>query len=165
MTLEVQETVLSKFCDLLLSRIAAADVDLKIFDRMLSTSDPNLSVGVFPSVWMPNTESYEMVGSGASPSEPTLQQYQVGVHMLTKDSDRTRGLAIHTAYARLVRMVLYRDPTLRVLLGSLTVTDSFGTESYKRGWANSHRYLSKELGQNNLAYLSVLDYTLETEMR
>lgn len=164
MTLETTETVLSKFIDLALMRISAKDQDLKIFNRMLATNDPNLSVGVFPSTWMPNTDSYEM-GSTSSPSEPTLQQYQIGIHVLTKDSDRLRGLSVHTAYARLVRMVLYRDNLLRVGLGSLTVTDSLGTESFRRGWANSHRYLSKELGNNTLAYLSVLDYTLETEMR
>lgn len=163
MTLEVEETVLSKFCLLALGRITAKDEDIQPFDRMLSTNDPNLSVGVFPSTWMPNTDSFEM--GNPYPQEPTLQQYQVGIHILTKDSDRERGLAVHTSYARLVRMVLYRDNLLRVGLGTLTVTDSFGTESFRRGWANSHRYLSKELGNNTLAYLSVLDYTLETEMR
>lgn len=156
------ETVLSKFTQLAMARIAASDESLHMFDRMLTTTDPDRSVGVFPATWLPNHDSYEI---GNPSGEPTLQQYQVGLHILTKDSDRLRGLDEHTALARRVRMVLYRDTILRVALGSLTVQDSWGTESFRKGWATSHRYLSKELGNNSLAYLSVLDYTLETEMR
>lgn len=164
MTLAVTNTVLSDACTLMLGRILFYDEDISPFQRMLTTKDPNISVGVFPSTHMPDNDSHEMNGLGGM-SEPPLQRYQIGLHVLTKDSERSRGLATHTAYARLVRMVLYRDQILRVGFGQLTVTDSWGTESFRRGWINSHRYLSTEIGNNTLAYLSVLDFTLETEMR
>ena len=164
MTLPTTETVLSGAATLILGRITSYDDDINPFQRMLTTSDPNTSVGVFPSIWLPDEDSFEMKNQGG-PNEPTLQRYQIGLHILTKDSDRLRGLATHTAYARHVRMVLYRDNLLRLGLGQLTVTDSWGTESFRRGWINSHRYLSTEIGNNTLAYLSVLDFTLETEMR
>lgn len=156
-------TVLADASTIILGRLANIHVGLNAHLRMLKATDENFSIGVFPSTWQPDEDSHEM---GHYPSsEPTLLKYQIGIHVLTKDSDRIRGLAIHTALTKRVRSVLYRDATLRVGLESLSVTDSFGTESYRKGRPQSIRYLSSEIGNNQLAYLSVLDYNLDTEMR
>ena len=156
-------TVASEACRLMGEAFQRLDSAIIVHHRMLQPTDANFSIGVFPSVWMPDEDSYEM---GHQPThEPTLSATQLGIQILTKDSDRVRGLSLHTVIAKRVRRVLYRDNVLRLGLEALAVTASGETESFRRGRLVSHRYLSNEIGNNTLAYLSVLDYSLETEMR
>lgn len=139
------------------------DSEISVFRRPLRTSDPNQSFGVFPNLWQPNTDSFEMRGRhDPGPNEPTLQTYSIGLQAFVKDMDEERGLAIHSVFAMRVRDMLYRDQTLRVGLASLSSTAGGSTERAKNWGIRTQRYLSNEL-EGSWLHLSTLEFWLETE--
>lgn len=133
--------------------------------RPLRTTDPKLTAGVFASSWAPNEDSYE-IGQGMGGGyrhEPTLQQYIITIQTLVMDMDEMRGLAKSSAFAKTVRDVLLRDPSVGVALSSLRATGVNNlTESARRRWVRTQRYLSNEI-QGSFVYLSTLEITIETE--
>lgn len=143
----------------------AVDDDLFVTKRPLRNSDPNQSVGVFANLWTPDMESVEMRG-GPFPrsSEPTLQQYIIGVQAFIKDMDEQRGLNVHSVLAKRVRTMLYRDADLRVGFSSLSSTAGGSTESARRWGVRTQRYISDEI-EGSWLYLSTLEFWLETETR
>lgn len=147
-------------------RIAAAldgiDETVTVFKRALKATDPDLSIGVFPAAWLPQQESLE-IGHGFV-GEPTLQEYQIGVQSFIKHSDREIGLALHSVLANRVRTVLYRNAALRLSLESLSVVDGDYQERFMRSKIRNQRYMNNEIS-GKFVYLSVLDYSLETEIR
>ncbi len=149
--------------DLIDTRAQLLDADLFCIKRPLRESDPNQSVGVFPSYWTPDEDSYEMRGiPSPGRSEPTLSQYLIMVQAFVKDMDEERGLATHSVLSKMIRSMLYRDAPLRVGLAALTVTMNGSTEKTKRWGIRTQRYFSNELSGSWL-YLSTLEFWLETE--
>lgn len=147
--------------NLICERMQVIDDDLQIFKRPLRASDPVQSVGVFPNLWTPDEESYEM--SGLSPAEPTLQQYTVSVQALVRDGDEQRGLAVHSILSTLARRVLYRDTTLRVALAGLSISGLGATETLKRWKVRGQRYFNNDI-EGQFLYLSTLEFWMETEI-
>jgi len=141
--------------------IAAIDPDIVYLPRPLRPSDPNLSVGVYGTIWQPDEESYEI---GHHPSaEATLNTYQVGVQTLVKDGDSQRGLNINSILSYRIRTVLYRNEPLRLALGSLKVEDGTFKESMRRWGIRTQRYMSNDI-EGSFVTTSVLDLWIETEM-
>lgn len=141
--------------------IAAIDPDITYLQRPLRPSDPNLSVGVYGTLWQPEEESYE-IGHFPS-SEATLNMYQVGVQTLVKDGDSQRGLNINSILSYRIRTVLYRNQPLRLALGSLKVEDGAFKESMRRWGIRTQRYMSNDI-EGSFVTTSVLDLWIETEM-
>lgn len=144
------------------------DGELTVLARPLRPSDPNKSIGVYGTLWMPDERSYEMghnnvLGQPSSPSEPTLATYQIGIQTLVKHSDTEAALAVGSVLNKRVRAVLYRNGPLQVALGSLYVEDSTSRESLKRWGVRSQRYFSNEI-EGKFVFTSVLDFWIETEM-
>jgi hypothetical protein len=133
--------------------------DIKL--RPLNNQDRSETMGIYPGIWTPNEDSYEMRGMQYS-GEPTLGRYLVMIQNFIKDGDRERGAAKHSIFATRTRNVLYRDPVLRVALPQLVVTDLGVTERVKRWEVRSQRYFSNELG-GTWVYLSSLECLIETE--
>jgi hypothetical protein len=148
--------------DLVQTRTALLDEDLFVIRRPLRTSDPNQAVGIFASQWLPNEESYEMLGGPVGRHEPTLQTYLVTVQAFVKDMDEERGLAVHSVLSKMIRAMLYRDNALRVGLSALLVSMNGSTERTQRWGIRQQRYFSNELSGSWL-YLSNLEFWLETE--
>lgn len=146
--------------DLVATFLGTIDTDFMILKRPLRPTDPNQSIGLFGTLWMPDESSYEM--GGVAPAEPTLSTYQLGVQCLVKDGDEERGLIVHSIMSKRVRSVLYRDQALRVSLGSLYVTDGLSTERTTRWGIRTQRYMNNDI-EGKFVYLSTLDYWLETE--
>lgn len=138
------------------------DADLRIYGRPLRSSDPAQSIGVFPQLWQPDEQSYEMRGGPEGPSEPTLSRYQIAVQGFIKDLDEERGLATHSVLSKQIRTTLYRNSPLMVALRMLAVTMNGSTERTQRCGVMTARYLSNEI-DGNFLYLSTLDFFLETE--
>lgn len=149
--------------DLIATRVALLDSGLFVIKRPLRSEDPNQSVGVFGTQWLPEEDSYEMIGA-PSPgrSEPTLSVYHLGIQAFVKDMDDERGPAVHSVLSKMIRSMLYRDAALRVALASLSVTMNSSTERTKRWGIRTQTFLSNEINKSWL-YLSTLDYWLETE--
>jgi hypothetical protein len=142
--------------------IQQIDPDLYVTTRRLRPSDPNEAAGVWPSQWRPQEDSYEMRGPLVASSEPTLQRYIIGVECSVKDADEARGLIRHAAFAKTVRGILYRDPTLAVSLRALSVSLLGETERTGRWGISNQRYLSNEI-EGSWIYLSTLEFWIETE--
>lgn len=141
---------------------AGLDSDLFVAKRPLRESDPNQSIGVYASMWLPDENSYEMRGRPDGIHEPTLQSYTIGVQAFVKDMDAERGLVVHATLSKMVRRLLYRDDTLRLGLRALQVTVDGSTERTQRFGVRSQRYVSNEL-QGTWLYLSTIEVFLETE--
>ena len=148
--------------DLVATRMKAIDKDLYVAKRQLRPSDPNQSLGVFASLWVPDDQSYEIKNGPVGRSEPSIQRYQITIQAFVKDMDEERGLAVHSVLSKMVRSVLYRDEPLRVGLTALSTTISGSTETTKRWQVDTARYIANEI-QGSWLYLSTLDFWLETE--
>lgn len=133
--------------------------DIKL--RPLNKDDRSETIGIYPALWSPNEDSYEMRGMQYA-GEPTLGRYLVMIQNYIKDGDRERGAAKHSIFATRTRNVLYRDTVLRVALPQLVVTDLGVTERVKRWEVRSQRFFSNELG-GTWVYLSSLECLIETE--
>lgn len=142
-------------------RIQAIDADFTVLNRPLRPTDPNFSVGVFSTEWVPDEQSFEM---GNEPQTPTLGNYYVGIQTLVKSPDTDLGLFASGIFIHNVRMMLYRDSVLRGQLTSLVTTDMWGTESLRRYGTQRTGYISNEIDGTFLS-VSSMDLFFETEMR
>lgn len=134
-------------------------VGTPVYRRALRTTDGLSAMGVFPADWTPTPGSMEIGGV-----EPTLQMYRLAIQALITDADEDRGLATHAAMSRRIRVMLARDPALRVILGTLRVDDTEYNCIERTGrWGVSRQvFLSNELSGSFL-YLSTIEFWLETE--
>lgn len=148
--------------EIITARTRLLDTDLFVIKRPLRESDPNQSAGVFAAQWLPEEDSYEIVGGPVGRHEPTLQRYFITIQAFVKDMDEERGLATHSVLSKMIRSMLYRDNPLRVALGSLSVTTDSSIERTQRWGIRQQRYFSNELSGSWL-YLSTLEFWLETE--
>lgn len=149
--------------DILSLRTALIDTDLFVCQRPLRETDPNQSVGIFGANWMPEDESYEMLGA-ARAGQPTLSKYFVTVQGLIRDTDKERGLNVHGVLARMLRSMVYTDAPLRVALSTLSSSLNGRTESSQRWGVTQQRFLANEISGEWL-YMSILELWLETEIR
>lgn len=141
--------------------LPAVDEDCVVIPRPLRPSDPNMSIGVYASLWTPNEESLEI--GHVAPGEPSLGRYRLGIQTLIKDADAERGLASSSIFANRIRRVVYRNGPLRVALASLQVQDGDFRESFRRWGVASQQYMSNEI-EKTFVTVSVLDLWIETEM-
>ena len=139
------------------------DTDLFIAKRPLRPTDPNQSIGVVASNWVPNDESKEMLGS-AYAMQPPLSRYSVSVQALIRDTQQDRGLNVHSVLSRMIRSMVYTDTPLRVALSGLTSTLNGMTEHTQRWGVTQQRFFANEIG-GDWNYLSILELWLETEIR
>jgi hypothetical protein len=137
------------------------DAGLTVIKRPLRLADPNFSIGVYPTNWLPELDSYEMLGVDFAHS-PTLEVYSLQVQAFVKDSQEDRGLASHSVLSEHVRTILGSDPALRASLGGLQTELNGTKKSLKRFWVRSGRYVSNTLNGANL-YLTTNDLQIEVE--
>lgn len=139
------------------------DPDLFIAKRPLRTSDHGQSVGIFPSLKVPDQSSWEVGGAGSQASgEPTLKRYTVILQSYVKDSNEERAISIHSILAaRLWRMVFWDNP-LHVGLTALQVVANNTTERFQRRGVSLARYLSNEI-QGSFIQTSWIEFWFDTE--
>lgn len=134
----------------------------RLLKRPLKDTDNSESIGIYPGLWTPDENSYEIAGT--VPGIPTIQRYLIMMQGFIKDSDRERGIAKHSVLAMRLRNVLYKDPVLRLALASGVQITEFGvTESLKRWGVQTQRYFSNEIPAGTWVFLSTLEYWIETE--
>lgn len=147
-------SVLQTFIELL-------DDTFTVLLRPLRTTDPNLSVGIYSTIWSPTPGSAEFTGlSGLSPA--ALERYVIIIQAMVKDADAERGAISHSVLSEAIRTMLDSDPSLRIELGGLSATVGGRTKSLKRWWPVNTRFFSSELDGNQL-YLSVNEMMIEVE--
>lgn len=159
---EETEVFPNNVVSLMKARAKLLDKDIEVFGRPLRSSDPNQCIGILAAQWLPDEESYEMLGGPQGRHEPTLQSYLITVQALVRDTDEERGLATHAVLSKMIRSMLYRDEPLRVALLSLNVQMNGSTERLQRFGVRQQRFFSNEISGSWL-YLSNLEFWIETE--
>lgn len=139
------------------------DPDIRVLRRPIRATDPNQTVAVFGSQWVPDEQSFEMgIGGPAGFHEPTLSSYLISIQAFVTDFDEERGLATSSILSNRVRAMLSRNDSLRVALRALSVTMEGSTETTRRYEVRTQRFVSNEI-EGNFLYLSTLEFWLETE--
>lgn len=117
-----------------------------VFHRPLMPTDPSQSLGIFLDTWTPDESSYEMLGGPDPRHKPSIERYAIGVHVLAKDTDAERGMAVHSEMCERVRARLYSSQTLHVALSSLAAVTSTGQIVRMMRWGvQDMKFLSGEL--------------------
>lgn len=138
--------------------------DIKM--RALRVSDRVNAIGIFPSDWTPDPDSYEMQQPiNPSPAgHPTIQSYLISFQAFVKDMEAERAIRIHSLMSKAIRSLLYHDVPLALGLQSLRVEMDGITEVIQRRHIGRQKYLSNEIDGSWL-YLSTLQYMIETESK
>lgn len=134
------------------------DPEVAVIRRPVRITDPNRSVGIFPVNQEP-VESSQQIGQ----MEPVLSQYLLRVQLLVKHADEEAGRRLYAVDTTSLKVILYRDPGLRMRLAALSHTIMGTTERFKKFTVRSQRFLNNELG-TQFVYLSVTDLVVETEL-
>lgn len=96
--------------------------------------------------------------------EPTMGRYILTIQAFVKDMDEERGMATHSVLSTVIRAILARDESLRVLLASLS-TETLGVvESARRWGVSAQRFHNNEL-QSEWLFLSSVELWVDTETR
>lgn len=137
---------------------------VQVYKRALRPTDAIQSIGVVPTNWTPDEDSYEIRGlTSPGPSYPTLQQYWIMIQAFVKDGDETNGLAVHSVLSNRVRAMLYYDVPFRVGCAALAVDLGGATEHYRRHGVRQTVYVANDV-QGSFLYLSTTQTFFETEI-
>lgn len=126
-----------------------------VLRRALRPTDPDRSVGIYAMDWTPRDS---VIGQ----FDPAVATYTYTVQAMVKHANEEEGRHDHAAYAQAVRLMLYRDPALRVRLAGLSETDGNVTERSQRWGVRAQRYASNEV-DGEFIYLSTTEFWVETE--
>lgn len=163
-----EEAYPSNIVDLVATRLALIDDEINVVRRPLRVEDLEQSIGVFPSLWTPDPESYEIWGvqPGNAPgsTEPSIGRYVVGIQAFVKDFDEELGLAKHSILSTIIRGILYRDQSLSIALASLNVEVAGVRERTKKWGVTTQRFINNEIGNNEWLFLSTVEFWLDTEI-
>ena len=129
------------------------------FARPLRSTDPDQAFFVFPDVWRPNEDSYEIGNDGF----PTLERYTIAMQTLIGDTDEGRGGARHAVLAELVRTMIYSNKSLRVELRGLKTSLAGMNKSVQRIVVNSQKYYANS-GRGQFHFASQMELMLEVSV-
>ena len=137
-----------------------------VLARPLRHTDPTQSIGVFPTEWMPDTDSYEFMQTPEPrpAGHPTVQMYTINIQSFVKDMEAERGIRIHSLMSKAMRSLLYYDNPLAIGLQSLRVEMDGTAEVLQRRTIIRQKYISNEI-DGAFLYLSTLQYSIETETK
>ena len=115
-------------------------VDYPVVARAVRPNDPHGTLGVTANDWEPIPTSHEI---GAN--QPTLQVYKFSIMNLSLSADEETGREHFTNTAKMIRVILYQDSSLRLSLQNLQETDSFYIERFKRLTVVRQKFVSGDL--------------------
>ena len=128
----------------------------EVIGRPLRINDPDNAIGIFATVWTPTETEIGQI-------EPVLGRYNLILQSMVKVATEEEGVAEHTALAKRIRIMLYRDPSLRVALKQTSVETHDMKERVQRYGLTQQRFLSNEVDGTHI-YLSVTEVFIETEL-
>lgn len=123
--------------------------------RELEPVHANGSVGIFAVNWVPL--DWEI---GAA---ETRGKYYVYLQTINKDAERDKGAAESSKLVKSLRVMMYRDTTLRLALGGLSETILGATERALRWGVQEQRYQSNVI-RGEFIFVSATQFWLETEI-
>lgn len=126
--------------------------------RPIRTEDSGNSIGIYSASWLPDQDSYE-IGNGYG---PTCNYYMIKIQNVVKSANETMGRALFTNVAKMIRVILVRDPDFRVALLGLTEEMLSTKERVSKFSVTRQDYLSTRI-QATFLYLATTDLLIETE--
>lgn len=127
--------------------------------RPLRLSDPAKSLGIYPYNWLPTGQL--QIGQHG----PSINRYLIRIQSMVKGAgNEVETRALYTGIAKMVRVVLDRDPDLQVALGNLSETLLGTIERAQRWSVQEQRYLTNEFQRGRFTYLATTEFWLETEI-
>ena len=129
-----------------------------ILERTLHQEDINASVGVYAEEWTSNQDTFVMGGQ----VEPVESAYHLRVRNLVKAMDEETGRALFSNDAKMIKVILYRDPDLRVRLGELQETMMDTIERFKRFRVTRQQYASARMS-GVFQYVATTEVIIDTE--
>lgn len=139
------------------------DQDCSVVKRPMQITDADQTVAITAIDWAPQTETTEI--AGWSPGEPTVQIYKIVIQGLIADMDEAAGLARNSAFAKLLRDMLYKNKVLRIALQKLEVKDQAGQVIERTlGWHVHSQKLANNEVDGSFMYLSTLELWFKTQV-
>lgn len=139
--------------------LSAIDPEVTVYQRPLSSMDNVQAIGVYPVRVEDITTSME-IGNHFG---PTLERWIIGVQALVKDADQQQGSRDHSLLLSLIEDILYNNPSLDLLLTSITSLSISGVRrrTQRRG-IRARNFLQGQLA-GDWYYLGTLEYWMESE--
>lgn len=139
------------------------DQDCCVVKRPMQITDPDQCIAITAIDWAPELKTTEI--AGWSPGQPTVQIYKIAVQGLIEDMDEAAGLARNSAFAKLLRDMLYTNRPLRIALQSLAVKDQAGkvVESTLSWLIHSQKFDNNQVDASFM-YLSTLELWFKTQV-
>lgn len=146
------------FVDAIIDSLKEFMTSHQIVPRPLRMTDGAASIGVYPATWqdMPGTKEIGHI-------ESVENRYVLKIQTMRKSMQEAEGRALFANDSKLVRVILYRDPGLRVRLGGLQESLLGSVETVQRFGVTRQNYESTEL-TGSFVFLSVTDYTIDTSI-
>lgn len=128
-----------------------------VFGRALNPTDPHGSIGVYPIGWDP--EAHEI---GQEP--PSINKYELGVHVLTKYQNEEEGNQYHSEFAKKVRRFMYEDSDFLAALMDLQDDEDYPhvEKAIQRG-ITRQRFFTEPLPNGLYGSLSLTEWWLKTQ--
>lgn len=156
-TLPFPANLIEAFAEIIPELVGGATV----VKRPCRDTDPNKTVGVVASLYSPDEESYELIGS--SMYGPTISNYIINIQTYSKHSNEADSLAAGAEMATGVRLGLLFNPAVRVALAGLTYTHGMHQERFKKASIQAQRFVSNEIDGTYLN-LTITELLIETEI-
>lgn len=129
-----------------------------IVERPLHMEDPSGVVGIYAEEWVADQDSYVMGGQ----LETVVSVYGLRIRNVVKATDEEAGRALFANDAKTIRVILYRDPDLRLRLGGLQESMMSTVERFKKFRVMRQEYASARMS-GVFQYVATTEVAIETE--
>lgn len=129
-----------------------------VVGRAVRANDPTRTIGIWTEAWEPDMDSHQI-----GQLEPAVGTYRINIQNVILSPDEEEGRKEFTISAKLVKVILYRDPVLRVALTSLNEGIEASSELLKRYGVSRQRYNVGQLS-GTWNFLATTSFWVETEV-
>lgn len=126
-----------------------------VLERPLRPTDPNGSIGISARDWAPLEYA---IGQW----DPALARYMIQAEGMTRNTSQEEAQALQNQIAKNLRLMLYRDTSLRAALVGLSESASGVLERVTKFGVESQRFATNDVG-NEFMFYSVANIQVETE--
>lgn len=126
------------------------------FRRPLTAVDPNGSIGLFYVAWEPVDEE---IGQW----EPSIQRYNFAAQVIVKHADEAAARILHGNISKSMRDALYRDASLRVSFGQLSIAGEDAIERFLR-FGITRQSSANNQDAGSFIYLGQTEFYVDTQV-
>lgn len=127
-----------------------------VLGRPMRPTDPNGSVAVTPRDWAP-------IEHNLGQWDPAISRYVIQIESMVRHTSEEEAIALHNRLAKVMRLMLYRDVTLRARLTGLSESSLGLIERLQRFGVETQRFTSNDVGPEFVFY-AVVNLWVETEI-